>query len=129
MELALNLAWILLASLMCWSWVCFAPKAGAHRRTQIVALAVLILILLPVISVTDDLLVAQNPAETNSCERKDNASAHQHATIHPAVHAILSFPWYSSGRSTRSEMITASAPPRLTWRGMEASRCRPPPSA
>jgi hypothetical protein len=49
------------------------PAAGATRRTQMVALAVLILILFPVISVTDDLQAIQNPAEVDSCLRRERS--------------------------------------------------------
>ena len=47
MELLLNLAWALLATLMFWLWLCHAPCQGI-RRTQLVALAVVIVILFPV---------------------------------------------------------------------------------
>jgi len=70
MELLLNLAGVLVAVAMVCLWLRWAPRAGVDRRTQLVALALLILILFPVISVTDDLLAAQNPAETDSCVRR-----------------------------------------------------------
>ena len=74
MELFLNLAGLLVAVGLVGLWLRWAPRAGFDRSTQIVALALLILILFPVISVTDDLLAAQNPAETDSCLRRDHAS-------------------------------------------------------
>jgi len=69
METVLNLAWALLVMLMFGLWMRFAPHTGPNRRgdsprIQFVALAVLILLLFPVISVTDDLQAIQNPAET-----------------------------------------------------------------
>jgi hypothetical protein len=54
---------------------------------QFVALAVLLLILFPVISVSDDLLAVQNPAETDSTARKDHIAANPHS-IMPAVAAL-----------------------------------------
>jgi hypothetical protein len=57
------------------------------RRMQFVALAVLLLILFPVISVTDDLQAVQNPAETDSTVRKDHIAASPHS-IMPAVAAL-----------------------------------------
>jgi hypothetical protein len=87
MELALNLAWACSAIVIVCLWLRFAPRAGASRRTQWVALAVLILVLFPVISVTDDLQAVQNPAEVDSCLRRDHAISHPHS-IFPAVAAL-----------------------------------------
>lgn len=92
MELALNLTWMVLAALMFCLWLCFAQRTGPDRRTerrraQFVALAVLILILFPVISVTDDLQALQNPAETDSCLRRDHIVCNAHS-IFPAAAAL-----------------------------------------
>ena len=87
MELALNLAWALSAIVIVCLWLRCMPQFGASRRTQWVALAVLILILFPVISVTDDLQAVQNPAEVDSCLRRDHAISHPHS-IFPAVAAL-----------------------------------------
>lgn len=74
MELFLNLAGAFAAvALICvWLW-CERSTGGnrASRKTQLVALALLILIIFPVISVTDDLLAAANPAETDVLSRRD----------------------------------------------------------
>jgi hypothetical protein len=80
MELLLNLVWVLLAALMFCLWMRFAPHAGVSPRLQFVALAVLLLILFPVISVTDDLQAAQNPAEADCLVRRDHG---------PISHCIL----------------------------------------
>jgi hypothetical protein len=72
-ELLLNLAGVLVAAAMVCLWLRWAPRAGVDRRTQVVALALLILILFPVISVTDDLMAARNPAETDTCVRRNYA--------------------------------------------------------
>jgi len=92
METFLNLAWVLLAALMFCLWPRFAPRIGPDRcvkdqRLQFVALALLLLILFPVISVTDDLQATQNPAETDSTARKDHIAASPHS-IMPAVAAL-----------------------------------------
>jgi hypothetical protein len=81
MELFLNLAGALVAVVMVCLWLRWAPREGLDRRTQLVALALLILVLFPVISVTDDLLAAQNPAETDSCLRRDQVAANSHPTL------------------------------------------------
>jgi hypothetical protein len=92
MELLLNLAWALLAALMLCLWLRFAQRTGTERRMQdrrmqFVALALLLLILFPVISVTDDLQAIQNPAETDSCQRRDHIVASPHS-IFPAGAAL-----------------------------------------
>jgi hypothetical protein len=87
MEFALNFVWMALASLMFWLWMRRAPSEGVSRWTQLAALAVVVLILLPEISVTDDLMAAQNPAETDCCQRKDYAVAIPHS-VFPAIAAL-----------------------------------------
>src|SRR5579863_7791331 len=87
MELILNLAWALSAIGIVCLWLRFGHHANAGRRTQIVALAVLILILFPVISVTDDLQAVQNPAEVDACLRRCHVIANPHC-IFPAVAAL-----------------------------------------
>jgi len=72
MELALNLAWLLLAVCMVWAWLKYAPRSGVDRRTQIVALGLVILILLPAISMTDDLMATRNPADVETSVRRDH---------------------------------------------------------
>jgi hypothetical protein len=85
MELTLNLAWALLALWMLGAWLRVAPTAARERRAQFVALAVVILILLPAISMTDDLVAAQNPAEVDCCVRRDYDCFHAHAGVPTAT--------------------------------------------
>jgi hypothetical protein len=76
MELILNLVWMLLAVAIVRLWVRYAPKEGSGRWTQIFALIMLILILFPVISVTDDLQASQTLAEDVTTLRRDIATTH-----------------------------------------------------
>jgi hypothetical protein len=88
MELTLNFVWALLALLMFWLWMRHAPREYSSRQMQLVALAVVILILLPVISVTDDVQMAQNPAEADAyylCTRRDHVAVGQHSIFPAAV--------------------------------------------
>jgi hypothetical protein len=87
MELVLNVAWGLLAGVMFCLWLHFRSRDGVDRRGQIIALGVLLLILFPVISLTDDLQTALNPAEADVCLRRDQGSSLPH-TILPAVAAL-----------------------------------------
>ena len=86
MELTLNLGWALVAMWMLCAWVRTAPRRATDRRIQMVALAVVILILLPAISMTDDLVAAQNPAEIDCCVRRDHDhGANPHSTLPPTT--------------------------------------------
>ena len=87
MEVFLNLAWAAVSlSLVC-LWLRFGDRDGTDRRRQIVALMILLAILLPVISVSDDLMALQNATETDMYQRRDQLAHEAHALI-PAV-AIL----------------------------------------
>jgi hypothetical protein len=90
-ELFLNLAGAFVAVVLVCLWLWCTPRTAATRaslRTQWIALALLILILFPLISVTDDLLAAQNPAESDSFQRRDSAISVLNAAL--ASSAILS---------------------------------------
>jgi hypothetical protein len=78
-EIFLNFAWAILAFTLVILWLRVGCRLCQNRRSQIIAIAVLIAILFPVISVSDDLMAAQNPAETDNCQRRDHlapGSAH-----------------------------------------------------
>jgi hypothetical protein len=134
MEFALNLAWVLLATLLFCMWLRLAPPDGHEHRTQdrrlqFVALAVLLLILLPVISVTDDLLAVQNPAETDSSVRRDHGCASAHS-IFPSV-AALPQP-ASAGVSfgfLRFAALGTLPAPLLHRPALAGIQNRPPPAA
>jgi hypothetical protein len=87
MELLLNIAWGLVAGLMVGLWLRFGARAGVPRSVQFVALAVLLLILFPVISVTDDLQAALNPAEADCCLRRAHGCSLHHMIV-PTVAAV-----------------------------------------
>ena len=134
MELFLNLAWVVLAVLMVCLWPRFAPRTGpdGHMRDlrmQFVALAVLLLILFPVISVTDDLQAVQNPAETDSSQRRDHIAASSHS-IFPAVAAlpvaILAGLLSGLPRFTGTRNLPV---PAINYPALASIQSRPPPAA
>ena len=134
METFLNLAWGLLAALMVCLWPRFAPRTGPDermkdRRVQFVALAVLLLILFPVISVTDDLQATQNPAETDSSLRKDHIAVSPHSIL-PAVAALPLgiFAGLLSGlpRFTGTRNLPV---PAIDYPALASIQSRPPPAA
>ena len=109
MELILNIGWALVAIWMVCAWLRFAPRGSNNRRAQAVTLAVAILVLLPAISMTDDLVAAQNPAEVVSSLRRNNDGSRQHSIVPttpalpPPAFAGLSF-----------EVLRIAAPSRLS---------------
>jgi hypothetical protein len=129
MELTLNFAWMLLAMLMLWLWLSHTPRDGAGRGTQLVALAMLILILFPVISVTDDLMMAQNPAETDCCQRKAHICAHAHLIPHTV--AALGLPLLAelTCNCSRVAAPTAERVAVMDHPATAAIQNRPPPTA
>jgi hypothetical protein len=129
MELTLNLAWMVLAMLMFWLWLHHAPRDGESRRTQLLALAVVILIMFPVISVTDDLLTAQSPAETDCCQRKAHACSNALSST-PHMVADLALPVFaefSFGHQRIAPLGNLPAP-LVKIPAMGSIQNRPPPA-
>jgi hypothetical protein len=81
MEIFLNLAWAFLATAGICLWQRFEKRVGSQRRLSLIALVMLVVILFPVISVSDDLWSIQNPAETDTCQRRDHLTVCVHATF------------------------------------------------
>ena len=134
MELVLNLAWVLIAALMFCLWLRFTPQAVPNQRSldrcmQFVALAVLLLILFPVISVTDDLQAIQNPAETDSSLRRDHIVASSHS-IFPAI-AALPLPVFAelSFGAPRLAATRSFPVPTINQPALAPVQNRPPPAA
>jgi hypothetical protein len=83
MEMFLNLAWAALAFLTACLWLRLEIRSGSQRRQSLIALALFIFILFPVISMSDDLWSIQNPAETDSCQRRDHLAKCPHFVVPP----------------------------------------------
>jgi hypothetical protein len=130
MELILNLGWVLIAFGMLFAWLRVAPRPAGERRAQFVALAVVILILLPAISMTDDLIAAQNPAEVDCCSaRRDHNWSHTHPNF--GTPAALQRPVFSGFVDDFREMHVPSdaASPRVVAPFQGPIQNRPPPTA
>ena len=87
MELFLNIGWALVALVLVCQWLKFGKGGKQDRRLSFIALAMLIVILFPVISVSDDLWSIQNPAETDSLQRREHRASCPHA-IFPVIAAL-----------------------------------------
>ena len=96
MEFFFNVVWGSISLLLGYIWLAGLFKAEAdsplpHRRTQFVALGMLILILLPVVSLTDDLSAVTTPVETEHFSRRAHIlpATDQAADIAALLHARL----------------------------------------
>lgn len=128
MELLLNLVWLALAVAVFCLWPRVVPPAAVSRCGQFVALTILTLVLFPVISITDDLLAAQNPAEIDCCLRKVHEVSGAHSII-PAVFALPqpAFAEVSFGFH-RLAAPRGPATPTVEHPGLAAVQNRPPPA-
>ena len=90
MEIILNIAWALCSLGLILLWVRGSRSNPVSRRTQIMALAMVVLLLLPVISLSDDLMAMQGPAETDttSCLRRALHSGDLHPSFASACWAM-----------------------------------------
>ncbi len=129
MELFLNSAWALLAVVFVGLWLRIEQRDHADRRLPFIALVMLILILFPVISVSDDLQSLQNPAETDTCQRRDHLASCPHF-LFPAITALpepvfpdLTFGFQRFTGPLNLPIIAIDNP------ALDAIQNRPPPAA
>jgi len=128
MELILNLGWALLAAFMIGLWLRYGPREGASRRTQVLALGLLLVILFPVISVSDDLQSLNNPAEIDTSVRRIHVAASPHSIL-PAVVAFLQpLGGELSLDAPRFAVLDRTILPTKDHPGLAAIENRPPPS-
>ena len=76
MEPLFNLMWALVAAASICLWLKRGRRTPQGGHSSLVGLAMLAVMLFPVISVSDDLWSLQNPAETDSCHRRDQFDGH-----------------------------------------------------
>jgi hypothetical protein len=72
MELLCNFVWALVATASVYFWLKLGRRTPKTEHSSLVGLAMLAVILFPVISVSDDLWTLQNPAESDTCLRRDH---------------------------------------------------------
>ena len=90
-ELLLNVAWVVTSGVLIGLWIMCLRRQNANRYGVLLAgisLALLIFILLPAISMTDDRLAMQSPAELEHSLRRDDSS-YADILIAPAPLATL----------------------------------------
>jgi len=91
MESFLNLTWFFLAGTLVCLCLQGHTQAKTGRRQQLVAIAVLIAILFPVISMSDDLLAVQNASEADSYQRRDHLVPSSGSPVQPASAIVAVF--------------------------------------
>ncbi len=129
MELALNLGWAAMATGMCWLWMRHARRDGLGRSVQFVSLALVLFMMFVVITMYDDMAMAQSPAETSSFQREDFSGTRTHAMLHPV--ANFTQPLFSepSSEATYRGVVGNHPAPALQSPALGSIQNRPPPAA
>ena len=129
MELVLNLGWTAMAIAMRWLWVHHARREGRGRSAQFISLGLVLVMMFVVITIYDDMAMAQNPAETRCFQREDDLGAHQHFPLHlvvastPALAAELPF------NTIRFAVPGSVLVPTVKVPALSSIQNRPPPTA
>jgi hypothetical protein len=130
MESVLNLGWVVLVTLMCWLWLRHPARCeGRGRWAQVVSLALVVVMMFVVITMYDDMAMAQNPAETSCFAREDLSGARAHAMLHPA--AAFTQPLFSeaSFQAFYLGVVGNTPAPALRSPALRSIQNRPPPAA
>lgn len=129
MELFFNILWGAFAMVCLSLWLRAEQREKRDRRVTFVALMMLVVMVFPVISVSDDLWAIQNPAEADSFVRRD-----PHASVPQSVqHAAAGLPEVAQAEfplGLKGSLLLEFQPES----GMDSSSCgpiqnRPPPQS
>lgn len=129
MELYLNFAWLFAAVAIACVWLRLGRRTPESRHIQIVALILIIVILFPVISATDDLASIQSPAEIKKFQFREKCAAGSHSAFKaiPVLlergTAELSFDSHPFGALLHAPFLAFDNP------SLDSIRNRPPPWA
>jgi len=129
MELALNLGWVALATAMCWLWVLHARRDDRGRSVQIVSLGLVLVMMFVVITMYDDMAMAQNPAEMRCFQREDELGAHTHAPLHPVVASTPTLAAQNHFNTLRFAILGSLLVPAVQVPVLSFIQNRPPPAA
>jgi hypothetical protein len=99
LELLFNVAWLALSLGLVCLW--FSSQRARNRKSprntvcvQIIALALLILILLPVVSLTDDLYASATPVEAEHFSRRGDLLPAHDIFLHSISAALIGLPFH-----------------------------------
>jgi len=135
-ELLFNLLWLTLSFGLVLFWTMRQRRrAGGlllcSTRTQIVALAMLIVILLPVVSLTDDLQACTTPAEAEHLGRRVDLHINADTCIHAASMVVAAH--LAVERASRLQRLAYLHPAMMTKAPsagyLRIAGSRPPPVA
>ena len=125
----LNLVWAALAIAMVCAWL--REENGNDRRRQFIAILVLIAILLPAISISDDLMAVQKATETDTCVRRSQLlTSGAHPMAAPASKTLVNsvFQGIAIARLGYA-WLPDSTVPRFDLPALNEIQSRPPPAA
>ena len=130
MELTLNLGWMALAAAMCWLWVHHARRQSLGRSAQAVSLGLVLVVMFSVITMYDDMAMAQNPAETRCFQREDDLGAHHaHAPVHLTVASTPPLATNPKVNTFRFAVTGGLLVPTVKVLFLSSIQNRPPPAA
>lgn len=127
MEPIFNLVWALVAVAAIGFWFAQGRSKAGCNRSSAIGLALLVVILFPVISVSDDLWSLQNPTETDSFHRRDYGGGTPHfqpiaaASFPDTFGPELLFAW-------RISLSHLTASPTVENPALRPVENRPPPA-
>jgi hypothetical protein len=128
MELALNLEWMALAAAMCWLWVRHARREGHERLAQFTSLVLVLGLMFVVITMYDDMAMAQSPAEIRCFQREDDLGAHAHVPFHPVIASTPTFSAEIPFSTFRFAVPGIPPVPTLKAPALSSIQNRPPPA-
>ncbi len=129
MELFLNTAWAIVAVAIVRLWLRLERRDTAAKQRSLVAIVMLLVILFPAISVSDDLWSIQNPAETPTCQRRDYLNPCSHSIV-PVVADITEPAFGELALGFQRFKLPPHPPLFTTYNPATYSiQNRPPPSA
>jgi len=126
-EIVLNLAWALCSAGLIAYWWRYRAANTQPMRMQVFALSMAVLLLLPVISLSDDLASMQGASETDGSVRRILHENHAHLTtpafmaLPKGVTASITFPGWIR------ECVSLNTPSSVAMRISQALSNRPPP--
>ena len=124
----LNLEWVVLAALMCWLWARHARREGPGHQVQCIALTLVLANMFVVISMYDDMAMAQNPAETRCIQREDDLGAHAHAPLHPVMASTPTLAAGTPFNTVRFAVLGSLLVPSVKVPALLSIQNRPPPA-